>query len=76
MIGFTAHGVSKRKALDSKTRGGCYASGGNVALHWRKLAEEIQGGETDAERVRRFARGLAPGSIVRHHVAGDIGREG
>ena len=70
---FTAHGASKRKAGDSETPGGCYAGGGNVALHWRALAERDAITETDAEHVRRFASGLAPRSVLRHHIAGDIG---
>lgn len=72
-IGFTAHGAGKRKAADPDTTGGCYAAGGNVALHWRHTADQSQD-ETDAERLTRFARGLPPRSIIRHHVAGDIGR--
>ena len=70
---FTAHGASKRKAGDNAERGGCYAGGGNVALHWRHLSERDEITETDAERVRRFASGLRPRSILRHHIAGDIG---
>ena len=70
---FTAHGASKRKAGDSETPGGCYAAGGNVALHWRRLSERDVITETDAEHVLRFASGLAPRGILRHHIAGDIG---
>jgi len=76
---FTAHGASKRKAGDPATPGGCYAAAGNVAIHWRRLSERLMMpgqtalGETDAEHVRRFASGLAPRSVLRHHIAGDIG---
>ena len=72
-IVFTAHGVSKRKAGDNETAGGCYAGGGKVALHWRHLSERDEVTETDAEHVARFAASLAPRSILRHHIAGDIG---
>ena len=72
-IVFTAHGVSKRKAGDNAEPGGCYAGGGNVALHWRQLSERAEITETDAEHVRRFAAGLSPQTILRHHIAGDIG---
>jgi len=75
IIGFTAHGASKKKAADPDVRGGCYASGGNVALHWRDTANSQQLDETDAQKLRRFAKSLPPRSIIRHHVAGDIGRE-
>ena len=70
---FTAHGASKRKAGDNETAGGCYAGGGRVALHWRHLSERDEITETDAEHVARFASGLRPRSILRHHIAGDIG---
>ena len=72
-IVFTAHGASKRKAGDNQVRGGCYAGGGNVALHWRHLSERDEITETDAEQVARFAAGLSPRTILRHHIAGDIG---
>ena len=72
-IVFTAHGASKRKAGDNDTAGGCYAGGGNVALHWRHLSEREEITETDGERVRRFALSLSPRAILRHHIAGDIG---
>mgnify|MGYP003676531414 CR=1 FL=1 len=72
-IVFTAHGSSKIKAGDNETPGGCYAGGGNVALNWRHLSERAEITETDGEHVRRFAAGLAPRTILRHHIAGDIG---
>jgi hypothetical protein len=70
---FTAHGASKRKAGDPEAKGGCYAGGGKVALHWRRLSERGAITETDAEHVSRFASGLTPRTILRHHIAGDIG---
>jgi len=72
-IVFTAHGASKRKAGDNETAGGCYAGGGHVALHWRHLSERDETTESDAEQVARFAAGLSPCSVLRHHIAGDIG---
>ena len=74
IIGFTAHGPSKRKAADPETRGGCYADAGNCRIWWDDTANGEQC-ETDAEKVRRFAKSLPPRSIVRHHVAGDLGAE-
>jgi len=70
---FTAHGATKRKAGDNATAGGCYAAGGNVAIHWRHLSERDVITESDGEHVRRFVAGLAPRIILRHHIAGDIG---
>jgi len=72
VIGFTAHGVHKRKAANPDDPGGCYASGGNVLLHWEATADQSQD-ESDADKVTRFAKGLAPRTILRHHIAGDIG---
>jgi len=74
IIGFTAHGPSKKKAADPTQRGGCYADAGNCRIWWDDTANGEQS-ETDAEKVRRFAKSLPPRSIVRHHVAGDIGAE-
>jgi hypothetical protein len=42
-------------------------------LHWDATAKSDQDDETDADKLRRFAKGLKSGSIIRHHVAGDIG---
>ena len=75
IIGFTAHGPSKKKAADPTTRGGCYADAGNCRIWWEDTANGDQPDETDAEKVRRFAKSLPPRSIIRHHVAGDIGAE-
>lgn len=75
IIGFTAHGSGKRKAEDPNTMGGCYADGGRVALHWRDTANQAEPEETDGEKLLRFVKSLPPRSIIRHHVAGDIGAE-
>ena len=72
---FTAHGAAKRAAGDPDVKGGCYAGGGNCAIHWRGLSNSDKSGETDAEEVTRFAAGLAPHTIFRPHIAGDLGKE-
>lgn len=72
VVGFTAHGVHKRKAANPDDPGGCYASGGNVLLHWEATADQAQD-ESDADKITRFAKSLAPRTILRHHIAGDIG---
>ena len=58
-----------------KDRQDLYADGGNVALHWRDTSNQSQPNETDGEKLLRFAKSLPPRSIIRHHVAGDIGLE-
>lgn len=74
IIGFTAHGPNKKKAADVNTRGGCYADAGNCRIWWNETADGQQD-ETDAEKLTRFVKSLPPRSIIRHHVAGDIGKE-
>ena len=71
IIVFSAHGQSARKVA-TEERGGCYAAGGHVAIQWHKT--RTAGAANDAELLRTFAQSLAPGSLLRHHVAGDIGR--
>ena len=78
IVAFRSHGSGKRKAEDPQTRGGCYANFHNVWQQWKKTAEKKQP-ETDAQTLadwiklinRGFPRG---GQIVRHHIAGDLGR--
>lgn len=73
IITFTAHGSGKKK-INTGQRGGCYADGGHVNIHWRNTAGQSQP-EPDGERLRAFVRSLPTGTILRHHVAGDIGKE-
>ena len=73
IVGFTGHGASKKK-IENGERGGCYAAGGNVAIHWRATAGQEQQ-ETDGDRLRAFVKTLSPRAVIRHHVAGDIGAE-
>lgn len=75
IVGFTAHGSQKKKAADPNQRGGCYADGGRCRMWWDQTANGAQDMETDAEKVLSFAKSLPPRSILRHHVAGDIGAE-
>jgi hypothetical protein len=69
------HG-SKKKLAESSAAGGCYAGNFPVSKHWADLSRRDSNaatGESDAEHITRFAAGLPPRSILRHHVAGDIG---
>lgn len=69
---FTAHGNRKRLAGNAKQRGGCYAGSFPQSLHWRNTSKQAQK-ETDAETLKKFVSKLPPRTIIRHHVAGDIG---
>lgn len=71
VVTFTAHGSQARR-VGTEEPGGCYGSGGHVALQWR--ATSSSGSADDAAALERFARELPPGSFLRHHVVGDIGR--
>lgn len=72
VIVFGAHG-SGAKRVGSDNGGGCYASYGPTAIQWHGTKKK--GAANDAEAIRSFARSLPPGSMLRHHVAGDIGQE-
>jgi hypothetical protein len=71
VIVFVAHGASAKRVGTGS--GGCYAAGGPTAIQWHGTKKT--GAANDAETLRAFARSLPPGSLLRHHVAGDIGRE-
>lgn len=70
VVVFVAHGSGAKKVGTGK--GGCYAASGPVAIQWHGTRKA--GAADDAQALRAFARSLPPGSMLRHHVAGDIGR--
>jgi len=72
---FTAHGSGKTAAGNPDAAGGCYADGGRVAIHWNATSAGDDDGLTDGEKLRAFVKTLPPRSVLRHHVAGDIGKE-
>ena len=73
VIAFPVHGASKRVAADPDKPGGCYAAGGNVRLHGEATRAQAATIDTDGERLTEFARTLPRGSILRHHIVGDVG---
>jgi hypothetical protein len=54
--------------------GGCYASGGPLAIHWRKITEGTRGGNLDAflADLDRTLATLPPRQLWRHNQAGDL----
>jgi hypothetical protein len=68
VIVFTAHGNGKKK-VGAADAGGCYAASGPVMLQWKRANIE-----NDAQALVKFAKSLPYGWMLRHHVAGDIGR--
>ena len=75
VIAFPVHGASKRAAADPDEPGGCYAAGGNVRLHGEATRAQAATVETDGEGLTEFARTLPRGSVLRHHIVGDVGRD-
>ena len=71
VIVFVAHGTGAKKVGTGK--GGCYAASGPVALQWHGTRKA--GAPNDAQALEAFAKSLPPGSFLRHHVAGDTGKE-
>jgi hypothetical protein len=72
-IGFTDHGIYKKKAGSDTEDGGCYATGGNVLLHWEATTK---GAKTERDEIQllKFAEELPFGTVLRHHIAGDFGK--
>lgn len=70
VVVFVAHGSGAKKVGTGE--GGCYAASGPTAIAWHGTRKA--GAPKDAAAVRAFARSLPAGSMLRHHVAGDIGR--
>lgn len=73
VIVFVGHG-SGAKLVGAEAQGGCYAANGPTRLQWEATRKAEQT-DTDGARLLRFVEALPAGSMVRHHVAGDIGRE-
>ncbi len=75
---FTSHGPGAKLAGDPNKRGGCYAGFGKCQLWWKRLADRARiigtHGSIDASEVKSFARSLPRGTILRHHIAGDLGK--
>ncbi len=71
VVVFVAHGPSAKR-VGTALPGGCYASSGPTAIQWHGTRKA--GRADDPQALRDFARSLPPGSLLRHHVAGDIGR--
>jgi hypothetical protein len=70
VIVFVAHG-SGSALVGADTPGGCYGNAGPVRLAWEKT--KTGGHQEDAAELARFARSLPPGSLLRHHIVGDLG---
>lgn len=73
VIVFVAHGQGAR-LVGSDQAGGCYGAGGPVRMQWNATMRQAAAAD-DGRAAVAFARSLPPGSLLRHHVVGDIGRQ-
>ena len=71
VVVFVAHGTGAKK-VGTDCAGGCYAAQGPTAIQWHNTRKK--GAANDAQALVQFAKSLPPGSLLRHHIAGDIGR--
>lgn len=60
--------------FNNANAGGCYANGGPLAIHWRKVTEK-RAGESFAAFVDKI-RALPAGQLWRHNQAGDLQGKG
>jgi hypothetical protein len=76
VIVFVAHG--SRKFTVGHTQGGCYADTGPCGVQWRSTLAgtgKTTWNETDdPERLLAWIRSLPPKTLLRHRIAGDIGK--
>ena len=70
VIVFVGHG-SGAALVGADAPGGCYGNGGPVRLAWEKT--KAGGRQDDPAALVGFARSLPPGSLLRHHIVGDMG---
>ncbi len=61
-------------ACPFNNKGGCYAAGGPLAIHWRKVTEN-KAGKAYADFLRDVAA-LPDGQLWRHNQAGDLAGQG
>ena len=72
VITFTAHGSQKKK-VGQEEKGGCYAGQGFTIFAWKATAKQVDE-VTDAVKIVKWAKSRPYGTMIRHHVAGDIGK--
>ena len=72
IVKFTAHGSQKKK-VGQEEKGGCYAGQGFTVFSWKATAKQKQE-VSDAVKLSEWVKTLPYGSMIRHHVAGDIGK--
>ena len=71
-VGFLSHGTGKKAAENCEKQGGCYAAYFRTRWQWDKLALTDEQKQTDGEQLLEFVETLSEGSLLRHHVVGDM----
>ena len=79
VIVFYAHG-SQKKLVGDEEQGGCYGTFGRVRLQWEHTRKNVSKNNvsklpTDKDILKLFVQGLPYGTILRHHIVGDVGKE-
>ena len=79
VIVFYAHG-SQKKLVGEEEQGGCYGTFGRVRLQWEHTRKNVSqnnvnGNYSDKKKLQQFVQGLPYGTILRHHIVGDVGKE-
>lgn len=69
IIGFYAHGPGA-KYVSRPTQGGCYAFYGHTRAHWN---DTVGTSLSESTQLATWVDGLPKGTVLRHHVAGDLG---
>jgi hypothetical protein len=73
VIVFYGHG-SQKKLVGEEEQGGCYGTGGKVRLHWEHT-KNVSQSLNDINKLKQFVQELPYGTILRHHIVGDVGKE-
>lgn len=73
VIVFPGHGSKKAVVGTDQAAGGCYGTFGPTQWQWRAAAKQEQH-LTDAEKLLKWVKTLTPGTLLRHHIVGDVGR--
>ena len=71
IVAFVAHGATAKRVGECDP-GGCYAAGGPTFFAWNNTKKT--GAPNDAAAIVAFAKSLPPGWMLRHHIAGDVGK--
>ena len=64
---------TKEKLRTATNKADVMGAQGNCRIWWKDTAKSDQPDETDGQKLLRFVKSIPVRSIIRHHVAGDIG---